>query len=163
MKNVAPRAREEGLIIKYLPEEVLVYDLVSEKAHCLNPTAALVWKYCDGDKTVKQIKVAIEEESQTTVDERLVWLALQQLQAFDLIVGELQRPAILKDISRRELIRRIGVTAVAIPVIISIVAPTAQAQASCSGANRPDGCPCTSTSQCLSGHHCNPATSLCGP
>ena len=161
MKNVAPRAREEGLIIKYLPEEVLVYDLVSEKAHCLNPTAALVWKYCDGDKTVKQIKVAIEEESQTTVDERLVWLALQQLQAFDLIVGEIQRPAILKDISRRELIRRIGVTAVAIPAIISIVAPTAQAQASCTGNNQPDGCPCGSPSQCIPGHHCNGG--VCGP
>ena len=161
MKNVAPRAREEGLIIKYLPEEVLVYDLVSEKAHCLNPTAALVWKYCDGDKTVKQIKVAIEEESQTTVDERLVWLALQQLQAFDLIVGEIQRPAILKDMSRRELIRRIGVTAVAIPVIISIVAPSAQAQASCTGNNQPDGCPCGSPSQCIPGHHCNGG--ICGP
>jgi hypothetical protein len=163
MKNVAPRAREEGLIIKYLPEEVLVYDLVSEKAHCLNPTAALVWKYCDGAKTVKQIKVAIEDESQTTVDERLVWLALQQLQSFDLIVGEIQRPAILKDMSRRELIKRIGVTAVAIPVIISIVAPTAQAQASCSGTNRPDGCPCTVPADCIAGHHCSPATSICGP
>ena len=162
MKNVAPRAREEGLIIKYLPEEVLVYDLVSEKAHCLNPTAALVWKYCDGDKTVKQIKVAIEEESQTTVDERLVWLALQQLQSFDLIVGEIQRPAILRDMSRRELIRRIGVTAVAIPAIISIVAPSAQAQASCSGNNRPDGCPCTVPADCMSGRHCSPAN-ICGP
>ena len=163
MKNAAPHAREEGLIIKYLPEEVLVYDLVSEKAHCLNPTAALVWKYCDGDKTVKQIKVAIEEETQTTVDERLVWLALQQLQAFELIVGEIQRPAILKDMSRRELIRRIGVTAVAIPVIISIVAPTAQAQASCVGTNRPDGCPCTVPADCQAGHHCPAATNMCGP
>jgi hypothetical protein len=163
MKNAPPRAREEGLIIKYLPEEVLVYDLVREKAHCLNPTAALVWKYCDGDKTVKQIKDSIEKETQTTVDERLVWLALEQLQAFDLVVGEIQRPPVLKDMSRRELIRRIGVTAVAIPVIISIVAPTAQAQASCgTGTNRADGCPCTSPSQCIPGHHCSP-TGFCGP
>jgi hypothetical protein len=162
MKNAPPRAREEGLIIKYLPEEVLVYDLVREKAHCLNPTAALVWKYCDGNKTVKQIKDSIEKETQTTVDERLVWLALEQLQAFDLVVGEIQRPPILKDMSRRELIRRIGVTAVAIPVIISIVAPTAQAQASCAGSNRPDGCPCASPSQCIPGHHCSP-TGFCGP
>jgi hypothetical protein len=162
MKDAPPRAREEGLIIKYLPEEVLVYDLAREKAHCLNPTAALVWKYCDGDKTARQIKDAMEKETQTAIDEQLVWLALEQLQAFDLIVGEIQRPAILKDMSRRELIRRIGVTAVAIPAIISIVAPSAQAQASCSSNNRPDGCPCTVPADCIAGHHCSPAN-ICGP
>jgi hypothetical protein len=161
MKNAPPSAREEGLIIKYLPEEVLVYDLTREKAHCLNPTAALVWKYCDGDKTARQIKDAMEKETQTTIDEHLVWLALEQLQAFDLIVGEIQRPAILKDMSRRELIRRIGVTAVAIPAIISIVAPTAQAQASCIGNNQPDGCPCSNPGQCQPSHHCNGG--ICGP
>jgi hypothetical protein len=155
MNKASPRAREEGLIIKYLPEEVLVYDLVSEKAHCLNPTAALVWKYCDGDRTASEIKDAIQKETRTTVDERLIWLALDQLQAFDLIVGEIQRPPILKDMSRRELIRRIGVTAVAIPIIISIVAPPAQAQASCSGSsNRPDGCPCSNPSDCIPSHRC---------
>ncbi len=161
MNNAPPRAREEGLIIKYLPEEVLVYDLARDKAHCLNPTAALVWKYCDGDKTVQQIKDAIEKETHTTVDERLVWLALDQLKAFDLVVDEIQRPAILMNVSRRELIRRIGVTAVAIPVIISIVAPNAQAQASCAGNNRPDGCPCSNPGNCLPSHHCNGG--ICGP
>jgi len=161
MKNAPARAREEGLIIKYLPEEVLVYDLAREKAHCLNPTAALVWKYCDGDKTARQIKDAMEQETQTTIDERLVWLALEQLETFDLIVGEIQRPATLKDMSRRELIRRIGVTAVAVPLIISIVAPPAQAQASCTGTNQPNGCPCGSPSQCVPGHHCNGG--VCGP
>jgi len=161
MNNAPPRAREEGLIIKYLPEEVLVYDLARDKAHCLNPTAALVWKYCDGDKTVQQIKDAIEKETHTTVDERLVWLALDQLKAFDLVVDEIQRPAILMNVSRRELIRRIGVTAVAIPVIISIVAPNAQAQASCAGNNRPDGCPCSNPVNCIPSHHC--IGGICGP
>jgi len=127
----------------------------------LNPTAALVWKYCDGDKTARQIKDAMEQETQTRIDERLVWLELEQLEAFELIVGEIQRPATVKDMSRSELIRRIGVTAVAIPAIISIVAPTAQAQASCTGNNQPDGCPCGSPSQCVPGHHCNGG--VCGP
>ena len=129
MKNAPPRAREEGLIIKYLPEEVLVYDLVREKAHCLNPTAALVWKYCDGDKTARQIKDAMEQETQTRIDERLVWLALEQLEAFDLIVGEIQRPATLKDMSRRELIRRVGVTAVAAAKYVEAASPVKSAAA----------------------------------
>ncbi len=45
-----PRARKEGLLIQELPEEVLVFDLSTAKAHCLNHTAALVWRRCDGKK-----------------------------------------------------------------------------------------------------------------
>ena len=39
-----PRARTSELIVKELPDETLVYDLANDKAHCLNHTAALVWK-----------------------------------------------------------------------------------------------------------------------
>src|SRR6266536_266430 len=43
-----PLARKDDLIIKEMPDEVLVYDLVRDQAHCLNRTAALVWNYSDG-------------------------------------------------------------------------------------------------------------------
>jgi len=33
-----PVARKEGLVIQETSEEVLVYDLTSNKAHCLNQT-----------------------------------------------------------------------------------------------------------------------------
>jgi len=46
MKSTAtlPRARKDGLVIKELVNETLVYDLERDEAHCLNQTAALVWK-----------------------------------------------------------------------------------------------------------------------
>ena len=46
MKSTAllPRAHTDGLVIKELPNETLVYDLKTDEAHCLNQTAALVWK-----------------------------------------------------------------------------------------------------------------------
>ena len=47
-KNVKPLARKEGLVIQELPVEVLVYDLDRDKAHCLNETAAMVWRKCNG-------------------------------------------------------------------------------------------------------------------
>jgi hypothetical protein len=161
MPTDRPCAREEGLIVKKLPNEVLVYDLGRDKAHCLNDTAALVWKYCDGKRTASEIKRVIENDTQTVVDERLIWLAIDQLAEFDLLVGEVAKPVKLSGMSRRQVIRNIGVAALAIPVIISIVAPTAQAQASCTGANRPDGCPCAGNANCIPGHHCN--TGVCGP
>jgi hypothetical protein len=43
-----PQARTEGLTVRELAEETLVYDKERHKAHCLNRTAACVWKHCDG-------------------------------------------------------------------------------------------------------------------
>ena len=57
MKSTAalPRARKDGLVIKELSNETLVYDLERDEAHCLNQTAGLVWKQCDGRTTVTKI------------------------------------------------------------------------------------------------------------
>ncbi len=50
-----PEARKDGLVIQDLPEEILVYDLNTNKAHCLNQTAAYVWQVCDGNNSVTDI------------------------------------------------------------------------------------------------------------
>ena len=50
-----PVARKENLVIQEMPEEVLVYDMDTNKAHCLNRTAAFVWKSCDGKNSVAPI------------------------------------------------------------------------------------------------------------
>jgi len=57
MRKIAdpPKARTADLIVKELPEEVLIYDLKRDRAHCLNLTAAAVWKYCDGQTSPAEI------------------------------------------------------------------------------------------------------------
>ena len=50
-----PMARQNGLVVQEMPDEVLVYDLDTNKAHCLNQSAALVWKSCDGNNSVGDI------------------------------------------------------------------------------------------------------------
>jgi hypothetical protein len=35
-RQTKPLARKEGLVIQELPDEVLVYDLDRDRAHCLN-------------------------------------------------------------------------------------------------------------------------------
>ena len=74
-----PRARKQGLVVTELPDELLVYDLERHKAHCLNPTAALVFKHCDGRRTVEQIARSLSTELDVAADERLVWLSLDRL------------------------------------------------------------------------------------
>jgi hypothetical protein len=127
---------------------VLVYDLERHKAHCLNRTAALVWKYCDGQTAVTEMGHLLEREVHAPVPEAVVWLALQQLGKARLLAEQIHAPQGGDKVSRREVMRRLGWgAAVALPLVTSIVAPTAVEAASCLST----GSPCTTSAQCCSG------------
>ena len=127
-----PTARQERLVIQELPNEVLIYDLDRDKAHCLNQTAAFVWKQCDGHTTVAAALVRFEEEFGAGVDEAMIWLTLDQLEKFDLLQERVKRPDRMNRVSRRALMRSMGLAAaVAVPLITSIALPTVQAFTSC--------------------------------
>lgn len=153
--NGSPKARTDQLIVKELADETLVYDLARDEAHCLNHTAALVWKNCDGRKSVTDIAASIESGIDERLDDRVVWLALDQLEKFNLLETPAIKPAHLAGLNRRQLVKTIGAAALALPVVISIATQTAQAQASpCSLPNRPDGCPCNTNGDCIPSHKC---------
>jgi hypothetical protein len=142
----APLARKQGLLVVELPDEVLVYDLERDKAHCLNPTAALVWKHCDGCTSVREIARLLEKSLGWSADEDVVWCALNQLERDKLLREPLAPSVGVERISRRELVRRLGKgAAIAIPLITSIVAPTAAyaGSASCNV-----GASCTTAADC---------------
>ena len=150
-----PRARQEGLIVEDLPGEVLVYDCERDKAHCLNQTAALVWKYCDGRTTVTSIAQHLERDLNTNkVDEQMVWYALDQLRKDHLLEQGFVPPAMLGGLTRRQMVRTLGIAAmIAVPVVTSIVVPTAHAATSCIST----GQACGTSAQCCSGL-CNSGT-----
>ena len=161
MNQMSPLARTESLIIKELADETLIYDTQRDKAHCLNSTAALVWKNCDGKRSVNDLRELIEKDAGVAVPEEMVWLALDQLETFQLLTEAPAKPIALAGMNRRTLVKRIGFAAMALPVIISISAPTAQAQVSCTGGtNRPAGCPCSNNNQCAS-NSCTGAGGTC--
>jgi len=159
MKKALPLARQESLVIKELPDETLVYDLREDKAHCLNQTAARVWKSCDGQTTVSEIARALGGKINSRSDEDIVWLALDQLQKFKLLEEAPPKPTHLSGMTRRQAVARMGIAAVALPVIISIVSPTAQAQAS---GLPPTAC-CVSHGDCSSNNCCQDPTCLVFP
>lgn len=144
-----PRARREGLVIQELPDEVLVYDRERDKAHCLNQTAALVWKYCDGKTTVPTMARNLERDLNTNgIDEKVVWYALGQLGKDHLLEENIVPPTLLGGMTRRQMVQVLGVAAViAIPVVSSIVAPTPAQAATC----LPNGQTCSISSECCSG------------
>jgi hypothetical protein len=171
--SLLPRARKEGLVVRELTDELLVYDLARDKAHCLNSISALVWKHCDGQTSVNEIAGLLEGARATTVREDVVWLALAQLQRIHLLEERVMRPTGAERTSRRQMMRDMSVAALLLPAIISINAPAAWAQGSCVPAGQscvsgqccpgsicytgqccddiPPGQPCTSSAQCCSG------------
>lgn len=148
-----PRARRAQLIVKELANETLVYDEESHEAHCLNQTAAFVWRHCDGHTSIAKIERLLEKQLKTKVPEQVVWSALEQLEKSHLLEASAFRPQLLEGMSRRELIHRLGIgAALSLPVVVSIVAPTAAEAASttCS----PVGGPCAVDSDCCAPARC---------
>jgi hypothetical protein len=153
LEDIRPLARKQELIIQHLDDEVLVYDRKNDRAHCLNSTAALIWQNCDGKTSFSQLARLVRRNSLSyEVAEKIVWLAL----------GQLSRKALLQEpqsfthsslISRRALVRVLGMTAAALPLVVSIVSPTAVEAATCLN----PGQACTTSAECCSGV-CNTAT-----
>ncbi len=118
-----PVARKQGLVVQEMPEEVLIYDLDTNKAHCLNNTAAFVWKSCDGKNTTKDIAQLFEVNSGTLVSEDLIWLAIDQLNEKNLLNKNVTAKFNLQN--RREVIKKIGMASmIALPIVASLAAPT---------------------------------------
>lgn len=131
IENPPALARNDELVVQDLPDEVLVYDLKSHKAHCLNTTAAFIWKHCDGQTTADEIAKMMQQEWQTPVTEDAVWFALNKLSKAELLQERIVLPEAKAGMSRRSAVRRLGFGALlAVPVVMSIVTPTPAAAAS---------------------------------
>jgi hypothetical protein len=121
--NAGPLARRDGLVVKMVGDEVLVYDLERARAHSLDALAAAIWRQCDGRRPVAALAAAVRAETGVPVTAAAVEYGLAALGRARLLAGE--RPGLGP--TRRQVLA-IG-TAAAIPLVLSITAPTAaQAQ-----------------------------------
>ena len=156
--NQIPKARQSGLVVKNAANELLVYDLEAEKAMCLNETTAKVWQACNGRNSVKDISMEFELLDSNNSEE-IVWIAIDQLAKHGLLEDSVRGE--LSSKSRREVLKRIGfASAVAIPVIASLAAPSSVlASASCACASPGD---CTTQPTCPSTTNCN-GSGQCAP
>lgn len=160
MKNSqVPTARVAGLVVQEVPNEVLVYDVVRNKAHCLNQTAAMIWKSCDGRNSVSDIAKLVGSQTGQTVSDDLVWLAIDQFNESDLLEMEIETKFAGR--SRRDAIKKIGMAAmIGLPIVASLVAPrNAMAAVSCECAVPGD---CLAQTTCPSTVNCN-GSGLCAP
>jgi hypothetical protein len=164
-----PKARTHQLIVRTLPEETLIYDQTADKAHCLNRTAALVWKHCDGKTSAAQLAAVLKSELGIPAGEPLIHLTLEKL-ARRRLLENYAEPSVRQD--RRKMLRKLALAA--LPVILTITAPRT-AQAASQAGPTPPTCPpgqtmcsgvCVNLQSNVSncgtcGHSCGPNATTC--
>lgn len=171
LSNKFPANRKKDIVVQELKGEVLIYDLKVNKAFCLNETSAAVWHLCDGTKSVVEIAELLTGQTKNPFSEDLVWLAIDQLKRENLIENSQEFRTKFAGLSRREVIKKVGMASlVALPVISSLVAPMAvNAQSNLApvggACQNPNNCrPCTNgnTVQCRNNNAvCPTGTSKC--
>jgi len=153
-----PLARTAGVLSRRVADEIVVYDAEDDSAHLLNPTAAWIWERADGTRTVAELAdslVEVEADARTL----LTLEALATLQEANLLVPETVALE-AAGISRRSLLRNIGIAAMALPVVSTLAASPAAAQSvtgsvtctglACTGGN-PTACASTAGCRCCGG------------
>lgn len=122
-----PRARRLGVVVQEVADETVVYDLERHEVHCLNPTAAAVWRLCDGRHDFAALARALPAKAGLPDDVEIVRLAVAELGRARLLEDPALREAASP--SRRRLLLRLG--AAALPAIVTIASPTALQAATC--------------------------------
>ena len=155
--DACPTARTEAMIVEELDGELIIYDTERNKAHALNPLATRIWKHCDGKRSVTDLTGLFAAE---TPDDA-VMNCLLQLERLHLLNAGSLGTADGRALSRRQLLRKVAIGAAAavvvMPIVTSIVAPSAEAAASCQALNAD----CTGGKPCCPGLTCSLATSKC--
>lgn len=123
--KIFPKTETANIVQQMVDKELLLYNLTTNKAFCLNPISADIYNLCDGTNEISSIA------EKTQLPEEIVQIAISDLSQQDLLTEQIGF-----QMSRREVVRKIGLSSlVALPLITTLVAPTAAhaASASCPG------------------------------
>ena len=149
---MVPRARQDRLVVQETGNETVIYDEQRNRIHRLNPTAALVWRHCDGQRTADNIAGVVQSTLGSPVTEEMVWHALGRLEEARLLQEPLVRPEAFTHITRRQMLRKaavVGGATLLLPVVQSMIAPTPAMAMSIGCATR--GQAATATRPCCNG------------
>jgi hypothetical protein len=152
LEDQVVKARTRHVLAEDIGDEVVVYDVDTDEAHLLSPNVTRVWRAIQGGRPVAEL-IPVLEASSPGQGELLVWETLVQLRDASLLDGPILTPTAPAGITRRTMLKRLGLAAAAIPVITTIVAPTPAAAVSCV-ANH-DACVKASPNCCVASDICN--------
>jgi hypothetical protein len=144
-----PRARRKDLLVEDLGGELLIFDVSANRAHCLNGSAAAIWRHCDGTRSLASLAEQLFPGLEASAGEHLVNVGIERLRRRRLVDHRGLEARV--DLSKRQMMKKMAILAaaagVAAPLISTVVAPTSAAAFSC----LPIGSPCTADVQCCTG------------
>lgn len=133
--QIKPIGLKNNVLVQELESELLLYDLKRDKVFCLNETSMAVWSLCDGNNSVEDIRRDVALRLNIEISEEMIWLALDKLKTEQLLANHQEITINFNGLSRREVIRKVGLsTMIALPLISAIVSPNAiaaQSQSVC--------------------------------
>ncbi|MGI9364496.1 MAG: PqqD family protein [Rhizobiaceae bacterium] len=148
--DIRPKSVAGEYVIHPVEDEILIYNLETDFAACLEVRAYTIWQLCNGTNTVEQISQKYnqantghkpEEDAKTMILE-----VLDQLKSIELIEPEsLPSKIVPLQRDRREFLKRAAITGV--PLVVGLPIPAAAQSASC----LPRFSICNSDSECCSG------------
>jgi hypothetical protein len=134
MPDMRPLARTESLLSEEVDDELLIFDEQFQVACRLNASAALIWRNCDGERTVADLVGILSAELGEVASEEMVLIALDALAGHNLILSGYQvRDKDAVRLGRRHFMQRVGLlgaAVAAVPIVASMVAPTPASAAS---------------------------------
>jgi hypothetical protein len=145
------RLQSEKLLIEELPSELMIFDPERRKAFCLNQTAAFVWKQADGKTPVAEMAKRLERHFGKPVNEQVVWFALDVLSKDGLLASATIPPPAAAGVTRRDLLQKMGVGAMALPVVTVLFVSPTKAHASSMAPTAPQNLPLPASQNASSG------------
>jgi len=130
-----PLARKRDILPENLPEEIVLYDKLNNRVHCLNKIATVVWESCDGTRTIDDLAHIVEAKLGAPADRDLVLQALAELEKADLLESGSEPISEARLTSRREAVGKFAMVASA--MVATIVAAAPKAHASLKGPSPP--------------------------
>jgi hypothetical protein len=121
--------RVDGLVFERIGGELLIYSPKTGESHALNATAAVVFELCDGTHSREAMAAEVAHRCGLPPDEAIVDLALAELTEAGVVQADGDAPP---PVTRRALIRRLGLTAIAaamLPFVETVVMPSTAAAA----------------------------------
>lgn len=157
--SIKPVAKTSEILVQELENELLIYNLKTNQAFCLNETSAIIYQLCDGTKTVAEISRTLNKNLKQSISEDLIWLTLDSFKKDNLLEESDEFKINFNGLTRRQVIKKIGfATMIALPIVSSVVAPSAaMAQ---SGGTAALFAACTTNPDCASGA-CQPCGGFC--
>ncbi len=133
-----PKSRTENIVVQEMNKEILIYDLKTNQAFCLNETSATIYQLCDGKNSVTEISQTLNKLLKQPITEDVVWLALNDFKKDNLLEQSEQFEINFNGLSRRQIIKKVGLASmVALPLLSAVIAPQAAQAASCGGLFQP--------------------------